>query len=1066
MCKTTHRYILDNRRNKKKVKCPSCGQKTFTNYLDTQTNELLPEYGRCDRENSCGTHIRPGGGKNRPKKRVKVQKETPTLLSVPNEQERAVFGDLSSNFHQWANFKFCITPAHFQKWLVGTDRFRATTFGLANDQLRHIKKIKYKQNGHRDKEAKFSVSALTRKGYRFDTCLYGAHLFSPEKDTFITESEKSAVICSFLFPQFNFLATGGSKGISKSDAPRKLKFLSQAKGRIVILGDNDKAGRESDFPSKLRSAGIKSFYHITEYPLSEKDSGDDIADILERFSSFDLEAFFNDHVHRIEKRRKEEKKRSEVAYRNLFRTKEDVSYTTFQTDKYLKGGSMPARAILNLLERGNKRVALDMGTGGGKTTFCLDESKANTLAALASKERPVIFVTPYSSHVESFRHKGNDIAAIWGECTKEDYAKAQHATRIVVTADSLGKIWHRFKNAYLVIDEVHHMILDCERGFRFNAFAQLEELLHNQEKYGMSILIMSATLPPEFSKWGFSFIKVDQETKQEKHLFPVKCEGNHIAAFLKKLSEISEKNPASKHLILHDNSDHLETIVEELYNKGLASSGQDAVSVSSETKERNQPYQVLLKTHRLPENIKFFLATQLVFDGIDIQNEDNFIVHIIDVFDETKITQFPARPRKQESVKAYWYYKPAQSKLSEEAYQQIHTSSDTFVKAMIENASRTIELSEEYRERSQIDPTTQTQAALKEKEKLSRENPLYHIREGIDTNLQIVEASIWHTAYKMKERFFRHYPFQLLNWMENERGFIVHKQSFSFSEESEEISQKQIVSREEKKSAELKLREMLIEDTKLTLNIAYHSAERDKIRERLKDHRLIDHMLFEDVQKAIQEHQEVLEKASYECIIQYLRLENLGIDEVMTLNVLRDPQTHSPRGFNRFLAKFKRAYYNRKNVEFPSLKDAMVISQCQQIRKKVKAKHRSNRGKIAAEEYQEIIRSVVGTELEKSQEYSISLMFEMKEIRVQKKGKKGDKKRRKYSHLTEINCESIFRQYEGDYKRFMNARRDFSGNQVNCLSQSLRVKSIPKNLQSSGQKKLENPTLFPVKKAS
>ncbi|QMW02477.1 DUF6371 domain-containing protein [Spirosoma foliorum] len=50
---------------KKAVKsdCPDCGPKhrrTLSRYVDTRTNEPLPEpYGRCDRESNCGYHLSP-----------------------------------------------------------------------------------------------------------------------------------------------------------------------------------------------------------------------------------------------------------------------------------------------------------------------------------------------------------------------------------------------------------------------------------------------------------------------------------------------------------------------------------------------------------------------------------------------------------------------------------------------------------------------------------------------------------------------------------------------------------------------------------------------------------------------------------------------------------------------------------------------------------------------------------------------------------------------------------------------------------------------------------------------
>jgi hypothetical protein len=57
----TFKFSLD--KSSKKHLCPKCNKRTFVLYVDTETNEPLPEsFGRCDREQKCNYHKAPPKG--------------------------------------------------------------------------------------------------------------------------------------------------------------------------------------------------------------------------------------------------------------------------------------------------------------------------------------------------------------------------------------------------------------------------------------------------------------------------------------------------------------------------------------------------------------------------------------------------------------------------------------------------------------------------------------------------------------------------------------------------------------------------------------------------------------------------------------------------------------------------------------------------------------------------------------------------------------------------------------------------------------------------------------------
>ena len=54
----SHRYILE--KGSKKHRCPKCEKRRLVRYIDTETEDYLPEqYGRCDRESKCSYHLNP-----------------------------------------------------------------------------------------------------------------------------------------------------------------------------------------------------------------------------------------------------------------------------------------------------------------------------------------------------------------------------------------------------------------------------------------------------------------------------------------------------------------------------------------------------------------------------------------------------------------------------------------------------------------------------------------------------------------------------------------------------------------------------------------------------------------------------------------------------------------------------------------------------------------------------------------------------------------------------------------------------------------------------------------------
>ena len=68
------------------------------------------------------------------------------------------------------------------------------------------------------------------KDWQLTQCLFGEHLLPqhPDKTVALVESEKTAIICAALMPQYLWLATGGKSGLTS-------ERLSSLKGRKIIV---------------------------------------------------------------------------------------------------------------------------------------------------------------------------------------------------------------------------------------------------------------------------------------------------------------------------------------------------------------------------------------------------------------------------------------------------------------------------------------------------------------------------------------------------------------------------------------------------------------------------------------------------------------------------------------------------------------------------------------------------------------------------------------------------------------------------------------------------------------
>lgn len=295
-----------------KTQCPKCGKKRFRRYMDTVTGELLPEdVGICDRENNCGylftamDHIRAKGGFGQIERkplpppepvrddwRVPAGKWEKTRNSDSDPLLRYLVSNLGEGIRKvWGEYRVGTFPK-----IKGSEKWdNATVFWQFNikGELLNGKLMQY--NGfRRNKEVTPTwisriVTGKNGKEIGAVQCLFGEHLLAayPDAKVALVESEKTALVGRFFYPDIVWVATGGSGNMSGR------KMLPLNGRRVYIFPDAGKGFAEwnklADQYEPLFLSMHVSAYVETVASDAEREAGIDIADLLIEGHAIDSE---------------------------------------------------------------------------------------------------------------------------------------------------------------------------------------------------------------------------------------------------------------------------------------------------------------------------------------------------------------------------------------------------------------------------------------------------------------------------------------------------------------------------------------------------------------------------------------------------------------------------------------------------------------------------------------------------------------------------------------------------------------------------------------------------------
>ena len=273
----SHYYTLQKYTNpSSRHTCPACGrQRCFTLYVDPDDNPLHETVGRCNHESSCGYHRTPrqyfhDHPEHHHHYHPKRSEESFTPHTRPDRASPGIIPQSlipppSGSNHLITYLKTMIPSSAIDR-IIADYRLASTPDQAIiflqidqDNQCRTGKIMQYNPStGHRIKDPNkpgrinWLHSILKRRkqlppDWQLTQCIFGEHLLPQHQDKTVAlvESEKTAIICAALMPQYLWLATGG-----KSQFNNRLTVL---KGRKIIAfpdidAYHDWLRRTTDFP--------------------------------------------------------------------------------------------------------------------------------------------------------------------------------------------------------------------------------------------------------------------------------------------------------------------------------------------------------------------------------------------------------------------------------------------------------------------------------------------------------------------------------------------------------------------------------------------------------------------------------------------------------------------------------------------------------------------------------------------------------------------------------------------------------------------------------------------------
>ena len=317
---------------KTRFECPKCGKKrSFTRYINTETGEYIDKrVGICNHQVSCAYHLSPKMFfEMNPEKRkdlsfgdMNYANRTKEIKPIRTMDRRIILKTVfrESNLIVFLKSKFSEQEVRSMmiNYFLGATRDKRVIFWQI-DSLGRVragkmmqydpltgKRLRVESFSYRDRNSKLIFSppvdwvhrhlikdGLLPKDWEMTQCLFGEHLVRkyPKKVIALVESEKTAIIMSAYYPEYNWMATGGLKSLNAQ------KIYPIKSFEIMAFPDFGCGEEWTEKADKInKEIGSKIFVSKSFEEIAKKmnlDKGLDIADMFLNLDSDEFAKQFN-----------------------------------------------------------------------------------------------------------------------------------------------------------------------------------------------------------------------------------------------------------------------------------------------------------------------------------------------------------------------------------------------------------------------------------------------------------------------------------------------------------------------------------------------------------------------------------------------------------------------------------------------------------------------------------------------------------------------------------------------------------------------------------------------------